>query len=107
MDNEKLPQTVEFPTLKLGDQDVVLRLTTRSALMLERLGVSLTEAGGRPLEHSMKILAACLSTADRTFTVDELAEMIPFEELPEVFKKLGVALSKARPQATEKASTLQ
>ncbi len=103
MDNEKLPQTVEYPTLKLGDEDVVLQLTTRSALMLERLGVSLTEAGGRPLEHSMKILAACLSTAERTFTVDELAEMIPFEELPATFKKLGVALSKALPQATETA----
>jgi hypothetical protein len=71
--------------------------------MLERLGVSLTEAGGRPLEHSMKILAACLSTADKTFTVDELAELIPFEELPATFRKLGVALSKARPQATEKS----
>ncbi len=107
MDNEKLPQTVEFPMLKLGDQEFPVRLTTLSALMLERLGVSLTEAGGRPLEHSMKILAACLSTAERTFTVDELAGLIPFEELPEAFKKLGVALSKVRPQATEKASTLQ
>jgi len=104
MENDKMPETTDFPTLKLGEQTFTVRLTTVGALMLERLGVSLTEAGGLPLEHSMKILAACLSTADRTFTVDELAGLIPFEELPDAFKKLGVALSKVRPQATEKQS---
>ena len=101
MENEKLPNAADFPTLKLGDHEFTVRLTTVGALMLERLGVSLTVTGGRPLEHSMKILAACLSTVERTFTVDELAGLIPFEELPDAFKKLGAALSKVRPQATE------
>ncbi len=106
MENEKDP-IVDFPTLKLGDQTYPVKLTTFGALMLERLGVSLADAGGRPLEHSMKILAACLSTTDKTFTVDELAGLIPFEELPQTFKKLGVALSKARPQATENPQPVQ
>jgi len=107
MEDEKLPTGLEYPTLTLGDQTFPVRLTTWGALILERLGVSLAEPGGRPLEHSMKILAACLSTVDHTFTVEELAGLIPYEELPDAFRKLGVALSKARPQATEQSPSLQ
>lgn len=99
---------VEYPRLNLGGVSYPVKLTTWAALLMEREGISLAgiDPGKYPMERALKMLAACMSTPAKTFSVDELAQLIPFEDLPAAFRTLSQALSKAAPQAARTAEPL-
>jgi hypothetical protein len=96
---------VEYPKVKLGDQELEVRYTCGSILRLKKeFNIDLDAMSGQPLkgaaaiERTLALLAVGIS-AKTVLTIDEIADQIDLRNLPVYAAAINEALKKAAPQA--------
>ncbi len=99
MRKQKAPDAVEWPKITLDGVEYAVKMSTRAGLTMEREGIVFEVGTKQPIEQSLKMLSIMIE--EKKFTVDELADLIPYAELPGSFKLIGEAYIKARRQAPE------
>lgn len=127
MDGDKFPDVpstqtdpVEHPTMRIGDIDFKVKFTMLQVMRLEECGVKFVEDyvddKGVTKQRQRQVwnlrdifigLSAMVSTAQKSYTPEELAEMVPAASAGDVFRIFATAVKKVLSQGKLATMTVQ